>query len=323
MDGTIRQFLQVLERERNFSPNTIVAYRNDLTQFLRYLREPNEADRQEPLESWDSLTDQHLMNYLLFVRGRDYASSTVARKTAAVKTFCAYLLAAGNSGAGFGATMSSPKVDKHLPKPISASEVDRLLEQPCPNPATGTPEALRDRAMLETLYASGIRVSELVALNSDDFDRDSGQIRCTGRSGRTRTIPLSQRALEALADYLIDGRPAIDGGASPALFLNHRGNRLTRQGFWLILKSYAERAGIGDISPHTLRHTFATHALTHGAELRDVQHRLGHVSVSTTQVYRRLADDAKPAPLDLIDPDEESSRPLLDASDNHKDDAAL
>jgi len=323
MEQSIGQFLHVLERERSFSPNTIAAYRNDLSQFLRYLRTPSDADHQEPLETLESLTDQHLMNYLLFLRTRDYASSTIARKTAAVKSFCAHLLAGGNTGAGFGATMASPKVDKNLPRAISPDEVARLLDQPCPNPAIATPDALRDRAMLETLYASGMRVSELVALDVQDFDHDLGRIRCAGKAGRGRTVPLSQRALLALDDYLKDGRPAIANGVSPALFLNHRGNRLTRQGFWLILKSYAERAGIGDITPHTLRHSFATHALSHGAELRDVQQLLGHVSISTTQVYRRLANDAKAAPLDLTERDDTMPPPPIDSVDVHTDDAAL
>jgi integrase/recombinase XerD len=138
-----------------------------------------------------------------------------------------------------------------------------------------------------------MRVSELVALDVPDLDLPGGSVRCTGKGGRQRTIPLRPTAVRALDRYLADARPSIALTEHVALFLNHRGNRLTRQGFWLILKSYADRAEIGDITPHTLRHSFATHALRHGAELRDVQQMLGHVSISTTQIYRRLASDGR------------------------------
>jgi integrase/recombinase XerD len=146
--------------------------------------------------------------------------------------------------------------------------------------------------MLETLYSTGMRVSELVSLDLGDAEPERALIRCTGKGGRQRMVPLRSSAVEALSRYLVDGRPALTIADHPALFLNHRGNRLTRQGFWLILKSYAQQAEIGAVTPHTLRHSFATHALKHGAELRDVQQLLGHVSISTTQVYRRLVGSA-------------------------------
>jgi integrase/recombinase XerD len=198
------------------------------------------------------------------------------------------------------ANMASPKVDKYMPRAITPHEVARLLEQPA-KLGGERPEALRDRAMLETLYATGMRVSELVALNVRDVDLDANTTRCSGKAGRGRTVPLKESAVAALSHYLRDGRPIIadEHDEDPALFLNHRGNRLTRQGFWLILKAYALRADIGDITPHTLRHSFATHALKHGAELRDVQQMLGHVSISTTQVYRQLAADSTPLPVHL------------------------
>jgi integrase/recombinase XerD len=157
-----------------------------------------------------------------------------------------------------------------------------------------TPEALRDRAMLEVLYATGMRVSELVSLDLEDIDPVAGSIRCQGKAGRSRVVPLGQRAVEATQLYLQKAREQIARAETKPLFVNHRGGRLTRQGFWLILKSYAEKAGIEGITPHTLRHSFATHALKKGAELRDVQQLLGHVSISTTQVYRQLAN-ARPA----------------------------
>jgi integrase/recombinase XerD len=291
MQANVEQFLRVLEEERGFSINTIAAYRNDLTQFVVHLQAPPTEDRVPVVGEWVELTDGHLTTYLLHLRERDYASSTVARKTAAIKSFCQFLLSEGIMRADPAAKMSSPKVAKYVPRAISPSEVARLLDQPCRQRGTDRPEALRDRAMLETLYATGMRVSELVALNLDDIDLDNGRVRCSGKAGRQRTVPLRQRAVESLRDYLAEGRTTLVMNEDTALFLNHRGNRLTRQGFWLILKSYAQQAEVGDVTPHTLRHSFAMHALKGGADLRDVQQMLGHVSISTTQVYRQLAGD--------------------------------
>jgi integrase/recombinase XerD len=164
-----------------------------------------------------------------------------------------------------------------------------LLAQTARAAAEQRPEGLRDQAMLETLYSTGMRVSELVALNLPDIDLERRVAKGTGKGGRQRSVPLRTSAINALRHYLEHGRSRIAPNEEQALFVNHRGSRLTRQGFWLILKAYARQAGIQDITPHTLRHSFATHALRHGYELRDVQQMLGHVSISTTQVYRRIA----------------------------------
>lgn len=293
MRDDVERFLTVLEAERGFSLNTVSAYRNDLNQFLAYLSRPDPVDRQSPVTCWTELTDGHLTTYLLHLRGRDYASSTVARKTAAIKSFCHFLLERGVTRSDPAASLASPKVDKYMPRAITPDEIARLLAQPGRGDDGDRPEALRDRAMLETLYSTGMRVSELVALDVGDLNLDRGNVRCAGKAGRSRVVPLRVSAALALARYLDDGRPAIIVGDDPALFLNHRGRRLTRQGFWLILKAYAEQAEIGDITPHTLRHSFATHALRHGAELRDVQQMLGHVSISTTQIYRQLASQGR------------------------------
>jgi integrase/recombinase XerD len=291
MQDSVDRFLQVLESERGFSANTISAYRNDLVQFTGYLQKPPATDHQSPVGQWEELTDQHLSVYLLHLRERDYAASTVARKTAAIKSFCHFLMDEGVMRADPAANMISPKVDKYVPRAITPDEVDRLLAEPLKDAEANRPEALRDYAMLETLYASGMRVSELVSLNLNDIDLEKGMVCCSGKAGRQRLVPLRPSAVSALQRYLEFCRPTIALSDDPALFLNHRGNRLTRQGFWLILKSYAERAQIEDITPHTLRHSFAAHALKLGVGLRDVQHMLGHVSISTTQVYRRMAGD--------------------------------
>jgi len=300
MEQDVDRFLRVLEGERGFSLNTIAAYRNDLGQFIVFLHgattgpEPSAgAAADGPVGIWEELTDRHLTTYLLHLREREYASSTVARKTAAIKSFCHFLLGEGRMRVDPAAKMAAPKVDKYVPRAITPEEVSRLLDQPGQSTSATKPEAIRDQAMLETLYATGVRVSELVALDIDDLDLGAGAIRCAGRSSRERRVPLRESAVRSLDRYLGEARPAIALTESDALFLNHRGSRLTRQGFWLILKSYARQAEIADITPHTLRHTFATHALRHGAELRDVQQMLGHVSISTTQVYRQLVADAR------------------------------
>ncbi|MGH2534919.1 MAG: tyrosine recombinase [Thermomicrobiales bacterium] len=289
MHADVERFLDVLSNERGFSGNTIAAYRNDLRQFIAYLASPPVSHHATLVSQWVELTDEHLNRYLLYLREREYAASTVARKTAAIKSYCHFLLSDGIMRADPAANMASPKVDKYVPKAISPDDVAKLLAQPCKLAESNRPEAMRDRAMLETLYASGMRVSELVGLNIDDVDLERGTVQCAGKAGRRRVVPLSASAIESLRPYLAEARPSLALGDEQALFLNHRGNRLTRQGFWLILKSYAHQAGIGDITPHTLRHSYATHALRHGADLRDIQQVLGHVSISTTQVYRQLA----------------------------------
>jgi integrase/recombinase XerD len=282
MHQQVDEFLRHLETVKEFSPNTISAYRNDLSQFVDYLR------RSEPTIRWADVTPTHLVDFLLFLRSRKYANSTVARKTAAVKSFFHYLTDEGVVATDPSDGLDSPKVNKYLPQSISVSQVALLLEQPR---KLNTPESVRDLAMMETLYATGMRVSELVALDLDSLDLEAGAARCLGKAGRERTIPMRQRAVEVLRDYLRRGRPALARGIeAPALFLNHRGQRLTRQGFWLILKGYAEQAHIKHITPHTLRHSFAAHMLERGADLHDLQQMLGHVSISTTQVYQQVRD---------------------------------
>jgi integrase/recombinase XerD len=290
MEEQVDAFLSSLQAERQFSQNTIAAYRNDLQQFIAYLGSPPQEDQVAAITSWSELTDNHLGGYLLHLRSRDYAPSTIARKTAALKSFGGFLRKQGIVGEEIGTRLSSPKVDKYVPKAITRDEIARLLAQPT-SESPDRPESIRDRAMLSTLYSTGMRVSELVALDVEDLNLDRANVLCQGKAGRTRTVPLSPQAVSAIADYLDRSRAVLTTPDMESLFVNHRGGRLTRQGFWLILKSYAQRAGIEDITPHTLRHSFAAHALSQGAELSDVQKQLGHVSISTTQVYRQLASE--------------------------------
>lgn len=296
MDGdlksAVQQFLTALEADRGFATNTIAAYRNDLEQFCAYVQNPPQEDHIPAISQWSELTEAHLSTYILHLRGREYAASTIARKTAALKSFSAYLVNRGVTRVDAAEKLSAPRVEKYTPRSISPSEIDQLLAQTARAAAENRPEGLRDQAMLETLYSTGMRVSELVALNLPDIDLERRVAKCTGKGGRQRSVPLRTSAINALRNYLEHGRTRIAPNEEQALFVNHRGSRLTRQGFWLILKAYARQAGIQDITPHTLRHSFATHALRHGYELRDVQQMLGHVSISTTQVYRRVAAPA-------------------------------
>jgi integrase/recombinase XerD len=281
MDEQVEVFLRHLAEKRGLSVNTTAAYRTDLEQFCAFLRDRGMGD-------WQAVTHDDMLAFLLFLRERRYANSTVARRTAAVKSFYAFLTAEGLVPSDPTEQIDSPKVDRYLPKALSPHQVDDLLELPLREP---TPERLRDKAMLELLYATGMRVSEIVALNLRDLNMEAECVRCVGKGGRERILPISGSAITGLEEYLDIARPQLARGNAQkidALFLNHRGKRLTRQGFWLILKGYAEELGLDDLTPHTLRHSFAAHMISSGADIRSVQALLGHASLSTTQIYTQL-----------------------------------
>ena len=289
MNEQVQQFLQFMSVEKGAASNTISAYRNDLEQF-RVFVDGNCANGATPI--WCSVNHQRLQQYVAQMRTKEYADATVARKVAAVKSFFSYLTAEGIVPSDPTETLSSPKVGKSLPKALSVRDVDELLEQPSKR---STPEAKRDKAMLELLYATGMRVSELVSLNLESIELHNSRatVRCVGKGGKERLIPIHEQAVRALRQYLEAARPELARSRRErALFINRRGERLTRQGFWLILKNYAKAASISnDVTPHTLRHSFATHMLRGGAPLRNVQELLGHANISTTQVYTQLTDD--------------------------------
>lgn len=289
MDDHIGHFLNFMSVEKGASGNTVAAYRNDLQQFDAYLT--GLRGNGKPRE-WESLERELIVDYVLSLRRKNYAQATVARKVAAIKSFFQYLQAEGAIRSNPAESLESPRVGRSLPKPLSVNEIDELLEQPLKR---NTPEARRDRAMLELLYATGLRVTELVSLNVGDVNMTPPHpyVRCMGKGSKERTIPIHEQAAAALTAYLNDGRPAlVRNKPEDALFVNRRGERLTRQGFWLILKQYAKEAGITTaVTPHTLRHSFATHMLRGGAPLRSVQELLGHANISTTQVYTQVAND--------------------------------
>lgn len=289
MDEHIGHFLNFLSVEKGASGNTILAYKNDLSQFDGFLT--GLRGNGKPRE-WEQLERDLIVDYVLGLKRKNYAEATVARKVAAIKSFFQYMQAEGAIGTNPAENIDSPRVGRSLPKPLSVSEVDELLEQPLKR---NTPEAKRDRAMLELLYATGLRVTELVSLNIDDINMSPPHpyVRCLGKGQKERTIPIHEQAATAVVDFINDGRPAlVKNRAENAVFVNRRGERLTRQGFWLILKQYAKEANIGKpVTPHTLRHSFATHMLRGGAPLRNVQELLGHANISTTQVYTQLANE--------------------------------
>ena len=288
MREDIKSFLNYLIVEKGFSENTKVAYQNDLTQLADFVE--GEATRRGVMPSWASFNRQDTLSYLLNLKERNYAATTVARKVAAAKSFFNFLLAEDKIRENPTENISSPKVGKPLPDAISISQVRQLLERPA---KLKTPEAKRDGAMLELLYASGMRVSELVSLNLGDVDTEDGYVRCFGKGSKERMIPIYPKLAQVIEKYITEVRPQLaHNDTERALFLNRRGDRLTRQGLWQILKGYAKSAGLGKmVTPHTLRHSFATHMLSGGADLRSVQELLGHANISTTQIYTHLTSE--------------------------------
>ena len=288
MKEEINSFLNYLTVEKGYANNTIVAYQNDLNGLAGFAEK--EAAKSGLMPSWASFNRQGMLGYMLDLKERGYVPTTVARKVAAAKSFFGFLKAEGTIKADPTENMSSPSVGKSLPKPISISQVRSLLDQPA---KLNTPEAKRDTAMLQLLYASGMRISELVSLNLADVNTGEGFVRCFGKGHKERLVPIHEQAARTVQEYIDETRPrVVHHKEETALFLNPRGDRLTRQGFWQKLKEYAKSAGLdAQTSPHTLRHSFATHMLSGGADLRAVQELLGHANISTTQVYTHLTSE--------------------------------
>ncbi len=288
MQESVDSFLNYLKVEKGFSVNTLDAYKNDLYQLVEFVE--RDARYRSVMPSWESFGKHGLASYMVDLKGRGYAVTTLARKIAATKSFFNFLLAEGKIQENPAEKLLSPKVGKSLPDAISIAEVKELLSQPA---KSSSPEARRDRAMLELLYASGMRVSEIVSLNLYDVDTVNKTVRCFGKGRKERMVPVYPSAAQSVEDYLNEARPQmVQKDTEQALFVNQRGDRLTRQGLWQILKAYAKAAGLGNkVTPHTLRHSFATHMLSGGADLRAVQEMLGHANISTTQVYTHVSSE--------------------------------
>ncbi len=284
-------FLQYLREVKHYANNTIAAYQNDLTQFIQFA----DAWGGKPLDQWSEISVDLINAYIDSLCKEQYASSTITRKIATIKSLLNYLSAPGAGYGSLSKNLAKLQVVKQRPKSLTTEEVDRLLAMPSRgNPSS--PRALRDCALLNLLYTTGMRVTEVVTLTLDAVHLDEGYLIGGENERQSRQIPLPEATVVLLHRYLADGRPRLtqDRGLR-ALFVNHRGKQLTRQGLWLIIKEYAEAAGLGTkVTPHTLRHSFAMHRLQQGAELREVQHLLGHASISTTQIYTRRPGNGEP-----------------------------
>jgi integrase/recombinase XerD len=282
----VLDFLAYLEFERGLSRNTLDAYRTDLLQFGRFL----EAREVSALEASPADVSDFLQLLATGDGEKPPASpATIHRKSACLRSFYRHLRRDGLLDTDPTATLSTPRRSRKLPQVLTRGEIERLLSQP-----RGTePASLRDRALLEVMYACGLRASEAIGLELMDVDVQEGLLRARGKGSKERIVPVGQAALKALRIYLERGRPALVKGAPEAhLFVNFRGGQLTRQGLYKIVRRHALTAGLADrMSPHTLRHTFATHLLAGGCDLRSVQEMLGHADVSTTQLYTHLSSE--------------------------------
>ena len=278
MADYIGEYASYLRLERCSSDNTITSYVRDVTQFCRYLEEVEETELLQ-------CAQEHIERYIAYMTGRGKSAASVARSVASLKSFYSYLLSQGVVRSNPAKHTAAVRTERKLPQILSGKEVDLFLEQPqCVDP-----KGYRDHAMLELLYATGIRVSELIGLDVEDVNLPAGLIRCVSR-GKERIIPLYAAAVKALTDYVRDIRPQLVlTPREPALFVNMSGERMSRQGFWKIVKYYQEKAQIDkDITPHTLRHSFAAHLLENGADLRSIQEMLGHADISSTQIYSHM-----------------------------------
>ena len=278
--GLIDEFCDALWLEDGLAKNTLEAYRRDLSQFATWL----DAQHRKALISADQADIQSYLGYQFRKKTR---ATSVARLLSALKRFYRYCLRQGRVKADPTLRIDSPKLPRGLPKSLTEEDVENLLAAPRADKALG----LRDKAMLETLYAAGLRVSELVALKLGQVSQDMGVVRVVGKGSKERLVPLGEEAIAWIRQYLKEARPELLGGrAADDLFVTARGSAMTRQMFWYLLRRYAAQAGLKKpISPHTLRHAFATHLLNHGADLRVVQLLLGHSDISTTQIYTHVA----------------------------------
>jgi integrase/recombinase XerD len=278
----VAEFLGALQTERGASPNTLTAYRRDLAGFQRFLSRRGRVI--------DRVGAEEISDYFLALRRRGLGARSVARHLSAVRSLYRFLLREGLLSRDPTEHLEAPRLPRRLPRTISPEEVAALVEAP----DTRTPAGLRDRAILELLYATGMRASECLSLRIEDVNFSAGYVICTGKGSRQRLVPVGAQALAHLGAFLKTGRSFFVGHTdSGVLFLNRRGRPLSRQALWGILKKTALRAGgRSTISPHTLRHSFASHLLEGGADLRSVQAMLGHADISTTQIYTHLPSSA-------------------------------
>lgn len=276
-DSTLAGYLRALRLERGLGERTVESYGRDLRQLEDFLQSRGVAIENAGAE-----------DLRVFLAGRSWKPATRARKTAAFRSFYGYLVLSDRATSDPTRALATPRLDSNLPQTLSVADVERLLGRPA-----ATPTGLRDRALLEVLYGAGLRASELLALRLQDIDLDVGFVRTMGKGSKERVVPMGRKAIEAVRVYNQRGRPFLGRPGclkAPELFLNNRGKKLSRQGLHLLIKRYAKEAGLpDDVSAHTLRHSFATHLLEGGADLRAVQEMLGHADLSTTQIYTHVS----------------------------------
>ncbi len=278
MERDIREFIAYLHNTKKTSHNTEISYQRDLKKVENFL-----GDRG--IHEVEEIREIDLEAYLDYMERENFASSTISRSVASIRAFFQFLYKEGVLKNDPSESLRPPKVKKKTPEILSVEEVDKLLKQPNPD----TPKGIRDVAMLELLYATGMRVSELIHLELDDVNLQLGYVTCHD-SGKERVIPIGNVSRKALCRYMEEGRPVfVKENTEKILFTNCSGKAMSRQGFWKVLKGYADEAGIyRDITPHTLRHSFAVHMLQNGADIKSVQEMLGHSDISTTQVYLNM-----------------------------------
>ncbi len=281
MDKDINNFLEFIKVDKKLSKNTLESYQRDIYQYKEYLNENN--------INYTNLKHEDIINYLEYLNSLNKKASTISRHLASIRLFCQYLVKNKIAKEDPTRGIQSPKIEKKAPNVLSSQEVSLLLEQPRGEDL----KSIRDKAMLEIAYATGMRVTEIISLNIDDIDLENSSVICKNEN-KQRIIPLGKMSLQALKEYIITARPnIIKDDKEQALFVNVNGRRLTRQGFWKIIKYYKEQAHINkDITPHVLRHSFATHLLQNGADLKSIQTMLGHSDISSTQVYMQFQDDS-------------------------------
>jgi len=278
MEQEVELFIAYLHNVKKMSLNTELSYKRDLNKVCQYMSEQGINDPAK-------VTATNLNSYILYLEKNNFSAATISRNIACIKTFYHYLFKEGKVQEDVSDTLKAPKVEKKIPEIMTTKEVVRLLEQP----KGDTPKEIRDKAMLELLYATGIRVSELISLTVEDVNMQMGFIVCHDAT-KERVIPFGREAKAALSRYLEQARESmLENKDSNILFVNCSGEPMSRQGFWKLIKYYAKKAGIeADITPHTLRHSFAAHLVENGADLRSVQEMLGHSDISTTQIYANM-----------------------------------
>ncbi len=277
MEELIQSFLDYLRLECGLSENTVLAYKNDLNKFKDFLDKWG-------IKGPEEMKPEHVNLYMVAERERGINVNSVSRNLSAIKHFYKFLVIDGHLKKDVLADIESPKLWKRLPNVLHWQEVERLLE----GPSLERPHGLRDRAILEVMYATGARASEVTSLSMGDVNIEDGYVRCHGKGNKERIVPLGTKACGALDRYFSESRPGLNKAGREAVFLTRAGRPLRREDVWRIVKAHAKKAGIKEISPHGLRHSFATHLLERGADLRSVQEMLGHANIATTQTYTHI-----------------------------------